>query len=267
VEKLVYIEEARKNQVIATAIEREVPCVVSGRGKAGWQPYKSKFRSGPAVVGRLLLAPARRAADHAARTFVPGERVGVTFRRGHKKCMFSSIVLGQERVDLGESRAVADCLELQWPDALQELQRRVYYRATPPGRRVHVRFWSGGVSQRTAVEDDQRAVLSGVLLDLSAGGMRIMTTDVSADAFVEGDAIGCAFAPKPRGQALILDAVFRHLQPEEDGTCSVGIQFVGLETSERGRDTLSHLAGIVTDYQRVHSRQQRTRLAGRVTRC
>ena len=265
-EKLVYVEEARKNEIVAAAIEQKMPVVISGRCPAGWRPYKSKFRFGGAVVGRLLLAPPQRTGDEDPRSFVPGERVGVTFRRGHKKCMFSTIVLGQGPVELGEPGSAVECVELQWPQALQELQRRVYYRAAPPGRRVHVRFWPGGVRKRAEAEHGSRGVLSGILMDLSAGGMRIMTTEVSADTFVEGDTIGCAFAPKPRGQTLVLDAVFRHLQAEENGAYSVGAQFVGLETSERGRKTLAGLATIVTDYQRGQARQARTRLVGRMAR-
>lgn len=265
-EKLIYVEEARKNEIIAGAMEREAPCVVTRRRVAGWKPFKSRFLYGDAVVGRLLVAPPSNAPGAEPSKLRPGERVGVTFRRGHKKCMFATIVLAQESLELAEGDTAAECVELQWPEALQELQRRVYYRATPVGRRVHVRFWPGGVSGRAEAEKTDRGILSGVLQDLSAGGMRILTTDVSADTFAEGDAIGCAFAPRPRADALVLDAIFRHLRPEDEGTCSVGVQFVGLETSERGRNTLADLARLVTDYQRAHARQQRTRLARHMAR-
>jgi c-di-GMP-binding flagellar brake protein YcgR len=131
---------------------------------------------------------------------------------------------------------------------------------------VHVRYWPGGVAKRAEAENEGRQVLSGVMLDISAGGMRVVTAEIGVEGFTEGAAIGCAFSPKPRGEVLVLDGIFRHHQPEPDGTHSIGIQFVGLEATEHGRQTLSELAGIVTDYQRGHARQRRTAFAGIVGR-
>jgi c-di-GMP-binding flagellar brake protein YcgR len=262
-EKLVYVEEGRKNEIVADAVDRHAECVVTSRGGTGWRISKSHFDSS-APRGRLLLSAPKADKGDAYTTYRPGERVSVTFRRGHKKSMFATIVLAQEAES--DCADLAGRVELQWPDALQELQRRAYHRASPPGRRVHVRYWPGGVSKRPEMENEGNRVLNGVLLDISAGGMRVVTTDVELDSFNEGDAIGCAFSPRPRGEVLVLDGIFRHIQPEVDGTRSIGIQFVGLEATDHGRRTLSELARLVTDYQRGHARQRRTELAGSVGR-
>jgi len=265
-EKLIYVEEARKNEIIVAAIDKETPCVLTRRSVRGWQPCKSHLVAIAGTGGRLLVSADAGSELSGATTLAPGERVGLTFRRGHKKCMCATLVLaGRVEVPGADGRNIP-CVELQWPEALQELQRRVYHRATPPGRRVHVRFWPGGVAARPEVEAGNTTVLSGVLLDLSAGGIRVLTTEVAPDMFTEGDPIGCAFAPKPRGETLVLDATFRHFEITPDGSVAVGLQFVGLETSDRGRVLLSTLAGIVTDYQRGHARQQREKLAGRFAR-
>ncbi len=268
-ERLVYVEEARKNEIIASAVDRETPCVLTVPGSPGWQTFKSRFVAGESTIGRLLIAPSNTSGgadddEQTASAVVPwdravvtGNRVGIAFRRGHKKCLFASIVLG--RVQAG-SEQTTECVELQWPDAVQEFQRRVYYRATPPGRKVHVRFWRGGVAGRAAADRDG-GVLTGVIMDISAGGMRLLTPDVRESTFALDDPIGCSFTPRPRGETLVLDGVFRHFQTAGDGLGSVGIQFVGLEVSERGRETLAKLARIVTDYQRGHSRQQRSALS------
>lgn len=262
-EKLIYVEESRKNEILVSAIEKEMPCVLTRRSARGWQPCKTHFVAPADGVGRVLISAGEDSDLVGGPALAAGERVGVTFRRGHKKCMCATIVL-DARVEVASAAGgSATCVELQWPDALQELQRRVYHRATPPGRRVHVRFWAGGVAARADVDAGNGKVLGGVMLDLSAGGISILTTDVAPDDFAEGDAVGCAFAPKPRGDTLVLDATFRHLERQADGGMAMGLQFVGLETSERGRQMLSLLAGIVTDYQRGHARQQRERLAGR----
>ncbi|HRX85112.1 MAG TPA: PilZ domain-containing protein [Phycisphaerae bacterium] len=265
-EKLIYVDEARKNEIVVSSIEKEIPCVLTRRSERGWQPYKSHFVAAPGEVGRMFISADEGSTLGDAPALVSGERVGLTFRRGHKKCMCATMVLDPALDVPAAGQRLMKCVELQWPDALQELQRRVYHRATPPGRRVHVRFWPGGVAARAAVEAGEGKILGGMMLDLSAGGISILTTDVAPDSFVEGDAIGCAFAPKPRGEMLVLDATFRHLERQKDGGMALGLQFVGLETSERGRQMLSLLAGVVTDYQRGHARQQRERLAGRFAR-
>ena len=261
-EKLINIDEARKNDIVAASIEKQMPCVLTRRTTQGWCPSKSHFLASPDTVGRLFLSAASGTGLHGCAPLVPGERVGLTFRRGHKKCMCATIVLDSNTdVANGDGERVP-CVELQWPEALQELQRRVYHRATPPGRRIHVRFWPGGVAGRTAAESLEQGICSGVMLDLSAGGISILAVDVAPDTFVVGDTLGCAFCPKPRGETLVLDATFRHLDRQADGSMAVGLQFVGLETTDHGRHMLSCLAGIVTEYQRGHARQQRTKLAG-----
>ena len=140
----------------------------------------------------------------------------MTFRRGHKKCMFSTTVISGQDLP-AESKQVA----LAWPQTIQELQRRAYQRAKP-GRRVRVRFWQGGVAARASVEEEGVGIMDGTLLDLSAGGMRIIVGESQSRFFKDGDSVGCALTAKPRGQTFVLDAVFRHEQSESDGTVSFG---------------------------------------------
>jgi len=261
-EKLINIDEARKNDIIVASIEKQMPCVLTRRTEQGWQPSKSHFLASPDTVGRLFVSTDAGTDLHASAPLSQGERVGLTFRRGHKKCMCATIVTDTKTSTTNCDGEDVPCVELQWPEALQELQRRVYHRATPPGRRVHVRFWAGGVAGRSQAESLERGLFSGVMLDLSAGGISILTVDVAPDTFVIGDTLGCAFCPKPRAETLVLDATFRHLDRLPDGGLALGLQFVGLETSERGRHMLSCLAGIVTEYQRGHARQERSKLAG-----
>lgn len=255
--KLIYVENTRKNEILNWAVEQQALCVLTSHTTTGWRTEKAKFIEGAGDNGKLVLAFAKGNGETAA-DYTPGERVGLSFRRGHKKCMCASVVLGVAQG--AEGSAEADRVILRWPDAMQELQRRVYYRATP-SRRVHVRYWNGGVARRADAESADSGIGFGTLLDLSAGGMRIRVQDRPGE-FVEGDAFGCAFAPKPRAETVVLDGVFRHLQHEEDGSWSIGLQFVGLETSERGRQTLADLANIVTEYHRQAQRSQRRPVSG-----
>jgi len=266
-EKLINIPADRKDEIVQAAIDKSVLCVVTYGAAEGWKTLKAKMVEG-APDDRLVLCAESREATNLGGELFAGQRLGISFRRGHKKCMFASLVLDQRAIGDGESAGDVKAvrIEAQWPQLLQELQRRVYYRVCPPGRKVRVRFWGGGVSARAGENADNVKAYTGTLLDVSAGGMRIYTTDVAPDTFTEGEPIGCSFVPKPRAETIVLDAVFRHFQREDDGQFSVGLQFVGLETTERGRGILASLAGVVTDYQREQARLERRQLAAHQNR-
>ena len=253
--QLLQVDAGKKNEILATAIEKAMICVLTRRTQDGWQTFKSKLLADPYDGERLLIETPRAHGNGADITFTNGERFGVTFRRGHKKCMFASAIVSQGIGSFEVGEAEIPYIELQWPEMLQELQRRAYYRVSPTGRAVRVRFWAGGVIARANAESDSQSsgVVTGILQDISAGGMRVCTTDVAPDDFTDGEPVGCAFTPKPRGETLILDAVFRHYQPTSGGA-SIGLQFVGFEATERGRDMLAKLARVVTDYQRRQAR-------------
>ena len=256
-ERMLYVDHERKNEIIANAIRRQSPCVITCRTAGGWQTHKAKFVSASSATGRLFVEVPRGDGPAEKPLFLPGERLGVSFRRGHKKSMFATAVVGPGPAASGASEGDLECVELAWPDTLQELQRRVYFRALPPGRKIHVRFWPGGVAARAKTDGNGPGLFHGMLHDLSAGGMRVLTTGISPETFTVGDTLGCSFTPKPRGDTLVLDATFRHFQRAEDGMVSLGFQFVGLETTERGRNLLVKLARVVTDYQRGRGRPAR----------
>jgi c-di-GMP-binding flagellar brake protein YcgR len=253
-EKLVYVDAGRRDEIVIEAIARATPCVLAIHGRLGWQTCKSHLVAGSPADQRVAIAVPHAAEGETLPTLGSGERVGLSFRRGHKKCMCATTILGEAVREVDGGRVT--CLELKWPETLQELQRRVYYRARP-GRRVLVRLWRGGVAGRTETEKIPGSIFSGVMLDLSAGGVRVISTDVAPDTFAEGEPIGCAFSPRARGEPFVLDAVFRHFHYDEDGTASFGLQFVGLEATERGRQQLAGLAQVVSEFQRGEARQRR----------
>lgn len=61
----------------------------------------------------------------------------------------------------------------------------------------------------------------------------------------------------------MLDATFRHCETKPDGVCSLGFQFVSLETSRERQEALVRLARTVTDFQRAALRRQPRKLHSR----
>ncbi len=258
---LLPVDEQKKNDILEHACVRNVFCVVTNRSNGSWESAKSKFIRADDSPERMFIEAVDAASDRAL-CYLSGELVGVSFRRGHRKSLFSTTVLGTTSVE--SDGELLNVVELEWPSELHELQRRAYQRAVPIGRHVSVRFWEGGVSNRRQAEHEGHGILNGTLVDLSAGGMRILSMDVAPDTFEEGDVIGFSFRPRSRGETIVIEGVFRHFQLTSDGIASMGIQFIGLECSEHGRDLLGTLAGVVSEYHRELGRRKKSQVAYRV---
>jgi len=144
-----------------------------------------------------------------------------------------------------------DAVVLRWPSQVQQLQRRVFERSTPPpGTIIAVRFWRAQPADQRA--SDERDVRYGQLEDLSAGGMRIK---LARPADIEAGALYCCtFSPKQGKPPFFVDAVLRHREAAEQNRASLGFQFVGLEATADGRRTLDRLARLVSYFQRATAR-------------
>ena len=96
-------------------------------------------------------------------------------------------------------------------------------------------------------------------MDISAGGAQLtlpMKNSASSDApgvseseFRKGQFIGVRFTPMPYETPLMFSAQIRNVLPTADrtGLC-LGLQIVGLEASDEGREVLSRLAMVVDRY-------------------
>ncbi len=261
---LLPVDTQKKNDILNHAIDRSQYCVITSREDGSWNSAKTKFVKAEDAPDRLFIEAVDAGSDHAL-SYLSGELVGVNFRRGHRKCLFATTVLGTTSIEDADGSLV-NVVELYWPDTMQEMQRRAFQRAVPTGQHVSVRFWEGGIASRAEGERQSNGIHTGTLVDLSAGGMRILTTDIAPDTFEKGDTIGFSFRPKSRGETIAIDGVFRHLQITADGLASIGIQFIGLECSAEGRHMLAVLADVVAEYHRALSNRKKPRVAYRLVR-
>jgi len=256
--QVLFVGEARRDAIIAEAADRRTPVVLTRHDGSGWRTYKSRFVGCSEVDRQLYVEQPAAAEAEPGPSLVCGELVGVAFRRGHKKCLFNTVVRTMPAPQPG-SPIPAGALAVGWPDDMQELQRRVYQRACPPpDRPIKVRFRSAGSHS----SGDRDRV--GIMDNLSAGGMRVRCADDGG--FQTGDDLKVAFALGRRGPEFVLEATFRHCEPRPDGSCSLGFQFVGLETSRQGQETLVRLSRMVTDFQRAALRRRPRRLRPQAAR-
>jgi len=239
---LMTIDDTRCDEIVAEAIRSGTQVVLTCRQAGGWATFKSSFVPRDPSDRSILIAK-----PPSGSTVEPGQRVGVAFRRGHKKCVFTTTVRGADApADAGAA------IVLGWPEALQQMQRRVYHRAAPPpGETVRVRFWTGHVEEPGGDPPSGAATIDGLLQDVSAGGIRVRTSQ--APSLAEDSPVVCSFVTGTGRRPFVLNALFRHCEGAGDGF-SCGFQFVGLESQKGGADVLAQLVRAVTNYQRTAAR-------------
>ncbi|MGB9625672.1 MAG: flagellar brake protein [Phycisphaerae bacterium] len=252
------VEPTRRDQALDEAVSRNVPIVLSVRDGVSWAVHKSRFLGSNRVAKRLYIeCPPPAAPESPPPEVRRGEAVGVAFRRGHKKCVFTAVMLGQE--DYGpDGGSPVPALALSWPDSLQELQRRAYYRVSvPPHKTVKVELWQGGAACRKKAGSAEWPSYTGRLMDLSAGGMCLVLPPNRNPRLDAGDAVGLEFQPEPGGPAFLLNGLVRYVDPAPDGATTVGLQFVGLEATVENRKVLQQLLRVVNQYYRFELRRLR----------
>lgn len=250
-----YIEPTFRDEILAEAIDKATTVVVTARKGTDWVVHKSQFLATPGLQDHLLIAGPLITRTGATTILTRGEHIGVSFRRGHKKCMFGTVV-----EDLQE---YSETVVVNWPEQLQEFQRRVYHRSAPPhGTTIDVRYWAADDPPGTAAQRPPDGAYRGILKDLSVGGIRLDTRE--NPPLRDGQTVVCHFAHKRGAPPLTVEATLRHRQSEPRGSESLGLQFVGLEATSGGRKRLVRLARIVAEFQGSHygsTRPSRSRQA------
>ncbi len=242
-DRMQYVEPTRRDEILAEAIEKTTPVVVTSRTGTDWVTHRSHFLAAPGLQQHLLIAGPLTTENGALTTLTRGEQIGVSFRRGHKKCMFGSVVEDLQEYPQG--------VVVEWPEQLQEFQRRVYHRSTPPrGVTIEIRYWLADAHEHAAPTPPPEDACHGTLTDLSVGGARIETQ--ANPSLRIGQTVVCHFVHRRGAPPMSLEAKCRHRQREPNGTESLGLQFVGLEATPGGRKRLVRLAQIVSEFQRSH---------------
>lgn len=248
------IGRPQSDRILVESVDKKRRLVLTHESPRGWRTFNSTFVS-RYELARTIQVSAQIPVDVVPPGIPePGDTLGVTFRVGHKKCMFASRLASLER------RGAEMIVVLPWPDRVHQLRRRAYERAKPPeGVVIPVRLYRVEVSSDSPAERlagvEARTVRYGQLEDLSAGGMRITVAD-AAD-YQLGSAYRCAFTPRPGKPPLVLDTLLRHRGTTEEGRATVGFQVVGLETTPEGQRVLERLGRTVTQFQRAHARKKR----------
>lgn len=245
IEKVASLESRR---ILESSIRQRVRTTLAVPTKQGWQNHKCELVAGSAIDGFVQLRLRLQTEGDGPPLLKPGAALGVSFRVGQRKCMFSCVASAVE------TKGAVLFVKANWPQRVEMLQRRAYQRVSPPaGHVVAVRFWREHEDDSAPSATPKRH--HGQLEDISAGGMLVNAAE-SIDTNLEA-AYRCVFSPKPGAPAVIVTAMLRHLEPGETGRVSLGFQFVGLEAYPEGREQLTQLASVVGQYKAVKCRRRR----------
>ena len=239
----------RQAAAFAWAVQHQTPIVLSVRTGDIWVALKSAF-VGFDPTQRVIQVLYPQAGDQPAVELVPAQQVGVSFRRGHKKCIFSTIVVLRRNEPTG-SGAALDTLILRCPEQMHELQRRAYERVIcPPDRFIAVRLWEG----LGAGHDGSWPLCSGRVANVSVGGVQVDIRQDHNPRLSIGDRVGVEITVSPGRPPLMLDAQYRHCAISSPGRLGLGFQFLGLEHPQPERATLGEMAEFVKELQRSSRR-------------
>ena len=234
----------QREQIISEAITRRCPLSLSCKVSDGWVPFRSRLLGASLESHHLIIEYPTR-DDASAFEFRGGEYLGISFRRGPRRCVFNTVVVGQCYYELSRGAEVP-ALRISWPQEVHELQRRMFYRApVPEGRFVPVSLMRVTGGGENPVES-----FSGQLLDVSLGGLSVAFERNRCPRWDYDTVVECSFAPSPSEQAIGACGRVRYIQPMGE-RYRVGVQFVGLEATRDGSAVLERLRQICNEFQQI----------------
>lgn len=229
------------NDTLLWAVENKAHMRITVRLAREWTEVPSEFLGGELLKTLLIKKFQTPWTDK----MLTGQLLPCSYRRGHRKYLFVSAILDQTTVcvDGQEQQAYI----LSWPEGVQQVQRRLYFRASiPQEMKLGIKIWNSVAAIDTVPTQPPLSI--GRILDISAGGSQIqlptpdaLTIDKSYLMEIE--------LPKPEQPVLVLTQVRRIDAIAGTNEYRYGLQFLSLDHSPRGQETLLRLARF-TNYLR-----------------
>jgi len=231
----------QSNNMLQWAVENRVQMRITLRLAREWMEVASQF-----VDCELLQTlTVRKVSSPWTDRMLAGQLLPCSFRRGHKKYLFVSGVLTERTVDIDGKPQEA--YVLAWPEGLQQVQRRFYFRAAVPDQfNLAVRVWPGV----PAIDDPptDAPMSTGNLVDISAGGAQVELVD-DETLKIEHSYLVEIELPQPEEPALVLAQVRRVQKMTKNDRNCYGLHFLSLDQSPRGRETLMRLARVANYFR------------------
>jgi len=265
--EIVMLQGTQSQTILEMVARSQAPAIMSYLSKDKWHVAKVIMKD--LKAGRLYVENCHTAGKPHPINIQVEQPVGMSFKHAYGKFVFDTTVVGLE--PSGDPEA-GGTIVLAAPQQVGVVQRRSYFRVNvPTSLRVNVVLW-----HRTGHRGSQErahAYSEGHLMDISAGGAQVIVPGRDgrscastppeagegtggASDFHKGQFLGARFTPLPYELPLMFNVQVRSVLPTADhtGLC-LGLQIVGLEASEEGRQVLNRLAKVVECYHQLNQSQ------------
>jgi len=247
-------------KILQIAIDMKVPAIMSYLSRDKWHVAKVLLTK---LEGDRLKVESTISSRQRPINIRVDQPVGISFKHGYGKFVFDTTVKALEpSTDPQTSRQCGGTIVLAFPDKIEVIQRRSYFRVNvPESMKVKVLLWHrsgkhGAAERKHNTAGENQNCCQGRLMDISAGGAQVIVpnrNDAGKANFKKGQFISMRFTPLPYETPLVLSAQIRNVLPTADEkSASLGLQIVGLEASSEGREVLSRLIGIVERYYQIN---------------
>jgi len=225
----------------------QAPLTVTVHHQNRWMTFESKMLA--AQAGFFWVTFPQIDQAEAAHEFSRNEQIGLTFRRGHKRFVFTAAVSGTEEYE-DDSGSLAQALRLNEPAEMQLTERRAAPRIEiPPSAMVVASMWLGGWQAQPAEPTVARPVWSGRVVDLSAGGCRVRTNPEMSRYVDVGDVVGIrlTFGAGDNPEVVLMDAQYRR-GGRDESMLLAAFQFIDIDESEQTRKAHERIKARLEDF-------------------
>lgn len=254
--EIVMLEGHESQAVLEAVVQGQSPAIMSYLSKDKWHVTKVVMKE--LSANRLYVEGCRTSAKPHPINIRLDQPVGVNFKHAYGKFVFDTVVVSLEPSSDPDSGGT---IVLAAPERVGVVQRRSYFRVNVPSSlKVNVVIWHRA-GRRTSKEQTP-TYYEARLMDISAGGAQVsvpLKTATSAEPgvgesdFRKGQFVSVRFTPMPYETPIMFSAQVRNVLPTVDHTSlCLGLQIVGLEASDEGRQVLSRLAGVVEQYHQFN---------------
>ncbi len=232
----------QSNDTLMWAIGEKNHLRITVRLAREWMELPSQFMGGELLKTLVVQKFPAPWTDK----MLQGQLLPCSFRKGHRKYLFVSAVLDSIRTDI-DGRP-EEAYILAWPEGIQQVQRRLYFRAAiPTEMSLAVKIWPS-LPAMDITPPANPPLEAGQLIDISAGGAQVELK--SSDRLVLDRSYLCEIdMPKPEHPVLVQAQARRVQAVPWSNQYRFGMQFVSLDHSPRGQETLLRLARF-TNYLR-----------------
>ena len=244
-------KSAESRQMLEAVVSQNLPAIMTYSSKGKWHAVKVEIAYLGANKFDVNVSPREKPCPINIRS---GQSVGISVKYRYGKFIFEAEVIGFEP---SCESAGGGKISLKMPARIEMVHRRSYFRVSiPESKPVNVCLWHRrrGENEYSDVEGEG---FEGRLIDISAGGAQIAMDSSKGCDFRKGQFIVYEFEPKDGTEPLRLNAQIRNILPTADeGYICLGLQMVGLEADEKGRELLKRLCDVVEYYYQLAANEK-----------